>query len=185
MSTKDKVIKAIAGDIHGSNISSEDLKEALRESNMNMAKVLSMLAKKIDNDKYPDNKKKNEDVEEETEDNIATKKALYGKNFNQAGINKYGRFTQLPRGGNSKMVNRERQRLRKIDELNRKMADKEMNQPLQADEIFVLTKDPQENYMQEIQNSIGNHNEYSKKLRVLKGFKKNMQPSLELRSVPI
>lgn len=185
MTDKDKVIKDIVSEIPDANISEQELKEILKKNSMDMARILGDLAKKIDREGNPDEKKKVEITGDEQKNNEKLENMVFGKKTNNKAQVRYHRIVELPRGGNSLVVNRHIQRMKKIDELNAKMAQEEMSHPLQQDEIFKVITDPKENFLESIQNSIGNNNEYKNKLKVMKGLRKGQQPSLELRQIPI
>jgi len=186
MSNQSSIVKAIIADLPDSDISEQELKDLLKKNNQDLSKILGDLASKIDRDHYPDQKKKADDTASEMKDNEQVNEKVFGKKKvdNKASA-RYHRVVELPRGGNSKSVNRKLSKMRKIDQINERMAGKEMSSALQQDEIFKIVSDPKDSYLASIQNSLGNHNEYKKKLAVMKGLKKGMQPSLELREIAI
>lgn len=184
--SKQDIVKEIVSELPDANISEQELKDLLKKNNQDFAKILGELAKKIDRENYPDTKQKVKDTGEEMQDNKQDHNGVFGKKkVDNRAVAKYHRLVELPRGGNSKSVNRKIDRMRKIDQINARFAQEEMSHPLQQDEIFQVIRDADDSILESIQNSIGNHNEYKKKLKVVKGFKKGMQPSLELRDIPI
>jgi hypothetical protein len=186
MSNKSQIVKNIVADLPESDISEQELKDLLKKNNMDFAKILGDLAQKIDRDQFPDQKKKADDTADEMKDNKKDQTQIFGKRkVDHRATAKYHRLVELPRGGNSKFVNRRLAQLAKIDKINEQFAQEEISHPLQQDEIFQLVRDPEDNILESIQNSIGNANEYKKKLNVVKAGKRGMQPSLELRGIPI